>query len=416
MKQGQEKIDVAYLVSRYPAISHTFILREVLGLRERGFRVRVASINPADRAPDQMAADEAAELGTVYCVKRRPLVEIAAALLEAAVTRPVVSLRGLWRSVSRQPGTPKARLYGVFYFLEALLVGRWMRREGIGHLHVHFANPAAFVALAVRDVFGANYSLTVHGPDEFYDVKNQALKEKMEGASFILCIGHYAESQVLLAAGEAARGKTVVCPLGVDLEKFAPAPKKSGDGVTEILCVGRLVPAKGQLVLLEAFKLLLRSERPALLRFVGDGPDRDALEAWVREEGLEERVVFEGAVHQDRIREFYRTADVFALMSFAEGIPVVLMEAMAMAIPCLSTRITGIPELIRDGRDGILVTPSDVQATFRALARLCDDPELRAAMGEEGRLRVREMYDLDKNIGKLAEILRARLSSGFAAV
>jgi len=160
---------------------------------------------------------------------------------------------------------------------------------------------------------------------------------------------------------------------------------------------------------------LARAGRAVRLRVVGDGPDRAALEHDVAARGLAGHVVFEGAVNQDRIRALYAQADAFALASFAEGIPVVLMEAMAMEIPCVTTCITGIPELVRDGIDGLLVAPSDDEALAAALGRLMDDAALRRRLGEAGRRRVEEKYDLSRNTDRLAEIFRRRLARGEAA-
>jgi colanic acid/amylovoran biosynthesis glycosyltransferase len=143
---------------------------------------------------------------------------------------------------------------------------------------------------------------------------------------------------------------------------------------------------------------------------VGDGPDRESLRARIAELGLTERVILEGWKNQDEVRRLYRNADIFALASSAEGVPVVLMEAMAMQLPCVATRITGVPELIRDGIDGLLVTPSDPEELARAISRLLDDAALRRRLAEAGRLRVRERYDLATNVARLSEIFRRRLS------
>ena len=205
--------------------------------------------------------------------------------------------------------------------------------------------------------------------------------------------------------------KLEVSPLGVDPGAFAPRPFRAHPDPFVILCVGRLTPAKGQHILLQAVERLARDGRHVELRLVGDGPDRLSLEQEVRERGLSERVLFTGAVDQDRIRELYADADVFALASFAEGIPVVLMEAMAMTIPCVTTFITGIPELIRDGVDGLLVAPSDDEGLAQAIARLMDDAELRRRLGEAGRQRVLEKYDLDRNTERLAAVFQRRLSN-----
>jgi glycosyltransferase involved in cell wall biosynthesis len=200
-------------------------------------------------------------------------------------------------------------------------------------------------------------------------------------------------------------------PLGVDPARFAPRPDPGGAAPFEILCLGRLVPAKGQHVLLAAAARLAAEGRSILVRFVGDGPDRAALEQEVRRRGIETSVRFEGSVNQDRVGEYYRRAGVFVLPSFAEGIPVVLMEAMAMEIPCVTTFVNGIPDLIRDGADGILVAPSDDLALAAAIARLIDDGALRKRLGESARMRVIERHNLAQNTERLSAMFRRRLEA-----
>lgn len=399
---------LAYLVSRYPAISHTFILREVLGLRELGFEISTASINDPDRPEGQLTAEERAEAGKTFYVKRAGIIGVVAALLAVGLRHPLKTLGGLRFAVGLAGADVKKALYGLFYFAEALLVGEWMRREKVSHLHVHFATPAATVGLVAARMFPIGFSFTVHGPDEFYDAPGYRLTEKIEGADFVCCIGAYARSQLMKLSDVRHWSKFEIVPLGVDPAAFSPQPRKSDPKPFEIICVGRLVPAKGQHILLEAFARLVAEGRDVRLRFVGDGPDRSSLENMAA--GLGEKVIFEGAVNQDRIRDLYAGADLFALASFAEGIPVVLMEAMALELPCVTTFITGIPELIRPGVDGLLVPPSDVAGLAEAMAELMDDPARRAALAKAGRERVLEKYNLPKNVGKLGEVFKKRLS------
>ena len=177
----------------------------------------------------------------------------------------------------------------------------------------------------------------------------------------------------------------------------------------EILCVGRLVPAKGQHILLQAFARLQAEGRSARLRFVGSGPAHSSLVIETERLNLNGFVCFEGNVNGDRIQRLYESADVFALASFAEGIPVVLMEAMAMEIPCVTTWVNGIPELIRNEIDGLLVAPSDLDGLKNALACLMDNPELRHRLGRSARRRVMEHYALETNVSKLANVFQRRL-------
>jgi glycosyltransferase involved in cell wall biosynthesis len=406
---AQPTPSLAYLVSTYPTLSMAFVLREVLALRELGFRVETASINRPDRPIETLTAVEAAEARSTYCVKRHGLSGATVAKLQTVFG----NFGGYWRGVGmafRLAGLDLRRLYlNLMYFIEALMVGQWMKRKGLRHLHVHLASQAASVGLFVRTVFGFGYSLTVHGPDEFYDVERQMLAEKIRAANFLCCISSFARSQLMKLSLYEHWSKFVVSPLGVDPETFAPQPERAAPETFEILCVGRLIPAKGQHILIDAVERLAQEGRRVRLRLVGSGPDEASLREHAARSAAGECVMFEGAINQDRIREFYATADAFCLPSFAEGLPVVLMEAMAMEIPCVTTSIAGIPELIRDGVDGLLVPPSDLDALVKALARLMDDAELRQWMGKSGRARVVEHYDLRRSVERLARIFAERV-------
>jgi glycosyltransferase involved in cell wall biosynthesis len=409
---------LAYLISTYPTLSMTFVLREVLTLRELGFRVETASINMPDRRADELTQAEADEAKRTYYVKQHGLSGATVAKLQTVFG----NFGGYWRGVAlafRLAGLDLRRLYlNLMYFIEALMVGQWMKRKGLRHLHVHLASQAASVGLFVRAVFGFGYSLTVHGPDEFYDADRQMLAEKVRAADFLCCISSFTRSQLMMLSPYEQWSKFVVSPLGVDAEIFAPRPERGAQGgfeprpapePFEILCVGRLTPAKGQHILIDALEQLTQLGRQVRLRLVGSGPDETSLREHAAGSTAAECVVFEGAINQDRIRDFYATAEVFCLPSFAEGLPVVLMEAMAMELPCVTTQIAGIPELIRDGVDGLLVPPSDLDALVKALARLMDHAELREQIGKSGRARVVEHYDLRRSVERLATIFVERL-------
>ncbi len=403
------QVRLAYLVSRYPAVSHTFILREVRQLRALGFEIHTASINAPDRTAEQLTAEEREETAATYYVKAHGVPGAVIAHLAALGSWPLAYLGGMIFAM-RLGGTDlRGLVYSLLYFVEAVMVGRWMEKKKLTHLHVHFATPASNVGLIAAQVYQISFSFTVHGPDEFYDVSHYRLAEKIAGASFICCIGSYARSQLMKLSPTFEWDKFEVSPLGVDSAAFTPRLFRDQPETFELICVGRLVPAKGQHILIAALHRLVQEGRRLHLRLVGDGPDRGSLEEMVKRDGLQERVIFEGAVNQDRIRDLYREADAFVLASFAEGIPVVLMEAMAMEIPCVTTFITGIPELIRDGVDGLLVPPSDVEALAGAISKLMDDAVLRRELGKQGRARVMDKYDLQRNCARLAGIFQRRL-------
>jgi glycosyltransferase involved in cell wall biosynthesis len=206
--------------------------------------------------------------------------------------------------------------------------------------------------------------------------------------------------------------KVEVTPLGVDTGVFAPPLDRGNSERFEVLFVGRLVTAKGLQILLAAVHRLVREGRRIRLRLVGDGPERPGLERRIAELSLELNVELMGSLNQYRLRQLYRESDLFVLTSFAEGVPVVLMEAMAMEIPCVATWITGVPELIRHGIDGWLVAPGDFEEAADAIAHLMDDPVLRRRLGSSARERILEKYDLDRNTANLAEVFKRRLSGG----
>jgi colanic acid/amylovoran biosynthesis glycosyltransferase len=395
---------IAYLVSRYPTLSMIFVLREVLALRALGFRIETASINPPDRPPTELTSLEREEAARTYCVKCHGVAGAASAHAQTLLGNFSGYFRGLTLAF-RLAGLDLGRLFlNLAYFTEGLMVGQWMRRNGQHHLHVHLASQAASVGLFTRCVFRVGYSLTVHGPDEFYDVRGQYLAQKIAAASFVVCISSYTRSQLMKLSPYPEWGKFHLARLGVDSSVFAPSEWNPSSDCFEILCVGRLTPAKGQHLLIESVHRLTVDGRRMRLRLVGSGPDEPSLRAQTAGLAHPECVVFEGAVNQDRIRSLYAAAHVFCLASFAEGLPVVLMEAMAMGIACVSTEIAGIPELIRNEVDGLLVPAGDTGALAAALARLMNDDALCKRLALSGRARILEHYDLARNATALAEI------------
>ncbi len=402
---------IAYLVSQYPAYSHTFILREVQQLRQLGVDITVASINLPDRPLDKLTDVERSEAEQTFYVKSQGAVKALTALGKVLVANPAGLFRGLKHAVKLGGWDIKRLLYHAFYLVEALLVGQWMHSQNLTHLHVHFATPAASVGMLVKTVFGTSFSFTVHGPDEFYDAAGYNLPDKILAADFIFCISHYARSQVMKLSPVQAWSKLDVCRLGVDPQRFIPAARTQANESCNLLCVGRLTPAKGQAILLEAVAQLKQQAIPVTLTLVGMGPDAQSLKDYAEQLGISEQVKFTGAVDQDHILDFYQAADMFVLPSFAEGLPVVLMEAMAMEIPCITTAITGIPELIQNGEDGLLVPASDSAGLAEAIIKLASDEYLRRQLGQAGRRKVLSDYDLKKNTLHLFATLDKRINA-----
>lgn len=400
---------MAYVVSQYPMLSMIFIIREVIQLRNLGFRIDVASINAADRGREGLTETEAAEAEMTYYVIPDGVRGALRAHVKTLFNNPIDYLRGFVRAIKLAGLDVGQLIYNIAYLTEALMIGTWMQSRHQTHLHAHLGSQAATIAMFVKEVFGFSFSITIHGPDEFYDADRQYLGEKVIHSDFICCISHFARSQLSKLSPYEHWHKLKVARLGVDPSIFKPKVFNANPEVFEVICVGRLCSAKGQHILVDAIANIIKQGKKIRLRIVGDGIDRQSLEKHVQALGLDKNIIFEGAVNQDRIRNLYSRADVFSIPSFAEGIPVVLMEAMSMEIPCVTTRITGIPELIRDGVDGLLVAPSDIQGLADVLIQLMDNPELRERMGKEARQRIIDKYNLEKNVDRLAEIFRQNL-------
>ena len=396
---------IGYLVSQYPAVNHTYLLREIRCLRSLGFDVSVISVAPPDRPPERLAPVEREEAALTRAVKTAPFLEILTAHLATLLTRPLAYLRGLATAL-RLGGGLRETFYNLFYFLEAVAAGRWLVSSGISHFHVHYSST---VGLLLVRVFPLTMSITFHGRAEFVDPAGFHLRRKVAASVFVCAISHFARSRVMMACEPALWDRIELSRLGVDPESLIPGVFRSAPSVFEILSVGQLVPIKAHRLLLEALARVLQDDSRFRLRLVGDGPDRRELEIHAAALGLRDRVVFEGMLNYDQVRELYRRADIFVLSSFEEGVPVVLMEAMAMQVPCVATHVAGIPELIRHGLDGLLVAPSDTAGMAEAILELIRKPELRRRLGESARQRVVQCYNLDHNAAALAAVFRRRL-------
>jgi colanic acid/amylovoran biosynthesis glycosyltransferase len=402
---------MAYLSAQHPMLSMIFIVREIAELEKLGFDIEIASINDGDRPRAQLTSVEAAQADKTYYVKSHGLGGAVAAHLHGLFTRPRRYLSG-WRQALSLAGLDlRALAFHALYLTEALMVGRWMQRRRLRHLHVHLGSQPSTVGLLVKAVFDIGLSITVHGADEFYDAWRQHLPEKVAGADFIVCISDFARSQLMFVSDSRHWSRLVVCRLGIDVSMFAPRPslRTRADAPFHLLCVGRLSPAKGQELLVEAVARLRGRGHAVSLDIVGAGVNEAVLRGLVQARGLTEAVTLSGPVNQDRIRDHYTRADCFAMASFAEGIPVVLMEAMSMQIPCVTTHITGIPELIAHGRTGLLAPPSNVEALVEQIERLITDPSLGPALGRAARLQVEQKFNLTTNAAHLAEIFVARV-------
>jgi colanic acid/amylovoran biosynthesis glycosyltransferase len=378
------------------------ILREVRLLREQ-FDIYTASVRAPDRPFEQLSLEEREEAQRTYYIKPAGTGSAFMALAAALVSSPRRFVGGLTCAVRLAGFRPKQVALNLAYFAQAAMVGRWMRSNGLSHLHSHYSST---VALLAHRTFGVETSISFHGPDEFNDPAGFWIRDKVAACIFVRAISQYARSQLMISSTVSDWGKIEVIYMGVDPDTFKPRPLARAAAHVEILCVGRLSRVKAQHILIAAIDILVHENRDVLLHIVGGGPDRQILELEVTRRGLREHVIFHGFTPQEKLDTLYQQADIFALPSFNEGVPGVLMEAMAMAIPCVSTFVAGIPELIRCGIDGLLVPPSDAEALAGAIRQLVTDPDLRLRIGQAGRQRVLEKFDLRKNSAVFAGVLQ----------
>jgi glycosyltransferase involved in cell wall biosynthesis len=401
-----EQRRIAYLCDQYPAISHTFILREVRELRALGVDVETISIRRSGQE-HLLAEQDREEFGRTFAVLPLHVLALLTTHARAFAAHPgryIATLR--LAAALAQPGL-RARLWQLFYLAEAGVVWSYCRCRGVRHVHAQFTTPAADVALLVAHLggHGWSWSFAAHGTDIF-EADRRSLAEKVRRARFVISVSDFGRSQLMVLVHEQHWPKIHLVRCGIDVRQFtrqAPRPP-TGDHL-RVLSVGRLVPVKGHAVLLEALAELRDVDRVAAsLDVIGDGPRRQALEMRARALGLSEHVRFHGRVGQDEIKRHYAEADVFCLPSLAEGVPVVLMEAMAMEIPVVASGVMGIPELIEDRKSGLLVRPGRASALAQALAALAASADVRRELGRGGRTVIESAFSLERSASALREL------------
>ena len=396
---------VAYLTGEYPRATDTFIQREVASLRALGMDVQTCSIRTTGPehhvGPEQVA--EAAATFKVLDTAKRPL-----HLLRChtrALRNPgryFKTLKLAWQSA---PSGIKNRLYNLFYFAEAAVLADHLQSLGAVHLHNHIAKSSCTVAMLTSSLSGIPYSFTLHGPDIFFEPYHWRLDLKIQTASFVSCISDFCRSQAMAFSAPEHWSKLPIVHCGIEPERYAAST--GSPKAPRLLFVGRLAAVKGLPILFEALPYVLERHPEAQVVLIGDGPDRAALEARARAAGLADRITFAGYKSQAEVAEALGETDVFVLPSFAEGLPVVLMEALAAEVPVVTTRIAGVAELVEHGKSGLLVPPGNVAELGRALDCLLADPKQRKAMGKAGRARVVDAFDSRTEAAKLAEMIRA---------
>lgn len=404
-------LTVAYLVNQYPHVSHSFIRREIAALEKQGLVVLRFSVR---RAPARLV--DPADLSE----RERTRVLLAAgslALAGATAASALGAPRRFWQALRAAIRLGRRSERGVLrhlaYLAEACLLVRWLRAAGqarylnVQHLHAHFGTNSAAVAMLARLLGGPPYSFTVHGPEEFDHPVELSLPEKIQHAAAVVAVSSFGRSQLFRWIPYTDWPKVQVVRCGVDAAFLAAGPRPVVDN-RRLVCVGRLCEQKGQLLILEALGALAAEGIACELVLAGDGPMRAALEGRIQALGLEGSVRITGWISNETVRAEILGARVFLLPSFAEGLPVALMEALALGRPAISTSVAGIPELLENGRNGWLIPAGSVEALVEAIRQALAAPlELLGDFGRHGAGAVASRHDAEREAGRLAQLFRS---------
>lgn len=393
---------VAYLVNRHPAVSHSFIRREIAALEAMGIAVDRYAI----RGREDPLADprDIAEIDRTRYTMDAGLPGLLRAAMGQLAARPGPFFAALRTALAMSRGSVRPLPYHLVWLGHACRIRAWLEETPAAHLHAHFGTNSAEIALLVKRLEGPAYSFTVHGQDEIEQAKRLHFRDKVAEAAFVAAVSQHGRAQLLREIDTADWDKVQVVHCGLDADFLDADPAPLPDA-PRCLTIARLSEEKGHLVLLPAFARLRETHPGATLTLAGDGPMRAEIEAEITRLGLDDAVRITGWVSSDVVREEIARARLVVQPSFIEGLPVVLMEAMAMGRPVISTFVGGVPELVRPGENGWLVPAGDVDALARALDTALSLPEDRLAeIGAAGRAAAREGHDASREAAKLARL------------
>jgi len=396
---------IAYLINQYPMASQTFIRREIAAIESKGVPVERYAVRGWNTPlVDQ---DDIAEASRTRRILDVGILRLLSALVAAAFTRSRAFGRALSASWRLGRLSDRGLMIHLVYLAEACVLCNWATRDHIEHLHAHFGTNSAAVAMLCRLLGGPPFSFTVHGPEEFDRPVSLGLREKIHHAAFVVCICSYGRSQLWRWAEFRDWAKVHVVHCGLDRD-FLGAPPTPPSPRPRLINIGRLSEQKGQLVLIEAAAQLKEHGRDFEIVIVGDGPLRKEIETRIDQLALASNVRLAGWMSGPQVRQEILDSRGLVLPSFAEGLPVVIMESLALGRPVISTYVAGIPELVQPGQTGWLVPAGDVEQTATAMADFLDAPiEQLERMGRAGAERVARDHDVSIEAGKLLDLINA---------
>ncbi len=396
---------IAYILNTYPQPSQSFIRREIRALERQGFEVARLAMRRLGEPMDDPQNQEEQDLSTYILDKGA--IGLGMALLRETWRAPKRMFEALKVAFAMGRGSQAGVLRHLIYLAEAAVIAGMARENGYEHLHAHFGTNPAAVALLTHLLCDVPYSFTVHGPEEFDSPEALSLGTKMDRADFTVGVTQFGVGQLSRWAAFPTWERLHVVHCGIEPERFENAPPLPESERLELVVIGRFVEQKGQMLLVHAMAEL--SDLDVHLTLVGDGPMRPQLEEAIAREGLQNRITLTGWVDETGVKAAVDGAHAMAMPSLAEGLPMVVMEAMAMGRPVIGTYIAGFPELVRPGETGWLVPAGDPKALAEAIRDLANTPhETRTAMGQAGRSRVLERHDVNEQAARLARLIRKK--------
>ncbi len=395
---------IAYLVNQYPLVSHSFIRREIQALENLGLLIHRISIRSTIHKIIDMADKK--EYSKTTVLLSMPFIRLTTFLVLAIVSHPYSFIKAAILAFQMGWKSKSGLLKHVIYLFEACALKIILRKSEIDHLHAHFGTNTATVAILCYILGGPPYSFTVHGPEEFDNPQGLSLNEKIRYAKFIIAVSNYGRSQLMRQCHFSLWSKIHVIHCTVD-ESFAePLPVPAVPDNHRMICVGRLCEQKGHLLLLEALNELKKQGMDFEMIFAGDGDLRDLIEQKIAHLQLTDHVKVTGWMTENEVKREIIKSRALVLPSFAEGLPVVIMEAFALARPVISTYIAGIPELVENNVNGYLIPAGSIQDLTDALrCVLTADLAKLQKMGDHGFVKIKENHNNLKEAEKIKNLI-----------
>jgi colanic acid/amylovoran biosynthesis glycosyltransferase len=399
---------ISYLINQYPKVSHTFIRREILALERQGFEIQRLALRGWDEK--LIDADDIAEQEKTFYVLKNGLASLLLSAIKAFLQVPMQFFCALWLAIKMGIRADRPLLLHFVYLLEACQVYLQTKHFNAQHLHAHFGTNPSEIAMLVNALSGLPYSFTVHGPEEFDRPQFLKLADKINRSKFVVTISSFGRSQMMRWVNHADWDKIKIVHCGLE-KSFYNVPAIAMTPAPRFVCVGRLCEQKGQLLLIEAAKNLHDLQLDFELILAGDGEMRAEIEALITRYQLQEKVKITGWISSAEVRNAILSSQVLVLPSFAEGLPVVIMEAMSLRRPVISTYIAGIPELLIHRENGWLCVAGDVYNLTETMREALTTPIAQLQkMGDAAYERVIARHNIDVEATKLAEHIKAGIN------